>query len=348
MDHQQWSLRIDSAVIICALLLRLWAGGLFDPVVSFLSQPRVLSFLTYLETGQHVQFPADSAPLEVFALELPQTEPETQPQLQPETVPADPWQIPVFSPADGENIEFKYGCKLRPDAAELITQPLNWDLTGTKPRVLILHTHTTEAYTPTPDTQYEQEAAFRTLDEAYNMVAVGDRVAQLLEEAGIGVIHDQEIHDYPSYNGSYNHARKAVAEYLEEYPEILLVLDLHRDASGSNTSQMRPTVTVNGQTAAQLMLVVGTNAGGLTHPNWEENLALGLKLHRQLQRIAPGICRPLNLRAQRFNQDQSPGALLIEVGAAGNTQQEALLAAELLAKAVIQLSQGATTAGSTS
>lgn len=341
MDHQQWSLRIGSTVIICALLLRLAAGGVFDPVVSFLSQPRTLSFLTYLETGQSVHFSATSPPLEVFAVEMPQTQPETEPE------PTEQWLKPTFSPADGAEIEFKYGCALRPDAAELITRPLNWDLTGAKPQVLILHTHTTEGYTPTPDTQYEKTAAFRTLDEAYNMVAIGDRVTQLLEEAGIGVIHDRQVHDYPSYNGSYNHARKAISAYLEEYPDLVLVLDLHRDASGDLASQMRPTATVDGQTAAQLMLVVGTDASGLTHPKWEENLALGLKLHWQLQRIAPGICRPLNLRSQRFNQDQSPGALLVEVGAAGNTQQEALLAAEVLARAVIQLSRGATTEGST-
>ena len=62
------------------------------------------------------------------------------------------------------------------------------------------------------------------------------------------------------------------------------------------------------------MIVIGTN-----HEAYEENLSLGLKLHVQLEQLFPGIMRPLQLRAQRFNQDLSPGALLIEVGAAGNT-----------------------------
>ena len=53
-----------------------------------------------------------------------------------------------------------------------------------------------------------------------------------------------------------------------------------------------------------------------------------------------GLTRPLQLRSQRFNQDLSPGALLIEVGAAGNTHPEAMTAAEQLAKAVIALAKG--------
>ena len=87
------------------------------------------------------------------------------------------------------------------------------------------------------------------------------------------------------------------------------------------------------------MVVIGTNATR-KHPNWEENLALGLKLHAQLERIAPGVTRPLTLREQRFNQDLITGALLIEVGAAGNTHEEALRAADVLAEAIIQLSRG--------
>ena len=81
-------------------------------------------------------------------------------------------------------------------------------------------------------------------------------------------------------------------------------------------------------------------------PNWQENLSLGLKLQAVLQQKYPGICRPLTLRAQRFNQDLSPGALLIEVGAAGNTRREALTAMEALAEGILALAKG-TTADST-
>jgi stage II sporulation protein P len=208
---------------------------------------------------------------------------------------------------------------------------------------LILHTHSTESYTRQGE-DYKESSAFRTLDEGYNMISIGARVAQLLEEAGIGVIHDRELHDYPSYNGSYNHARKAILETLAENPGICLVLDLHRDASGDLKNQFRPVVRTEQGDTAQIMLVMGTDAAGLSHPNWQENLSLGLKLQAQLERQTPGITRPMSLRSYRFNQDLTPGSLLIEMGAAGNSHREALRAAEALARAIIALSKGTSAA----
>ena len=60
---------------------------------------------------------------------------------------------------------------------------------------------------------------------------------------------------------------------------------------------------MEGETSAQLMVVIGTN-----HENYEENLSLGLKLHALLEQRSPGIMRPLQLRGQRFNQDLNPGS----------------------------------------
>ena len=154
------------------------------------------------------------------------------------------------------------------------------------------------------------------------------------------MVHDRTLHDYPDYSGAYESARKEAQKYLAAYPSIQLILDLHRDALEDRGNQLPTSATVNGQPSAQLMLVVGTNAGGLTHESWEENVSLGLKLHAQLEQLAPGIMRPMSLRSQRFNQDLLPGALLVEVGAAGNTQAEALLAAEQLAEAIAALAKG--------
>ena len=251
-----------------------------------------------------------------------------------QTEAAEPAVLPVFSQADTALLDIRYSCSQRPDLASLLTAPLTWNLTAEAPTVLVLHTHTTESYTKTTES-YEETSAFRTLDQRYNMLSVGDALVQALEDAGIPVIHDREIHDYPSYNGSYAHARKAIQAYLEENPSVCLVLDLHRDASGDLNNQFRPTVTVDGESAAQLMLVMGAG-----HDKWEENMALGVKLHAQLERIAPGITRPISLRSQRFNQDLCPGTLLIEVGAAGNTHEEAIRAAQVLAQAILALSRG--------
>ena len=331
MDHHQRALRLGAALIICALMVRLVSTGAFHPLTEIFSQPNMASALIYLETGRIVRFSQSPEDSPVFALE------SSLPDFA--RAAATP---PSFSREAGNAVEMRYNCSRRPDLGELITRPLTWDLTGKDPAVLILHTHATESYTRSEGEDYRESAAFRTLDENFNMLSVGDHLAQVLTAGGITVIHDRTLHDYPSYNGSYNHARKALQRYLEEYPSICLVLDLHRDASGDNRNQMRTQVQVAGETAAQLMLVVGTDASGLKHPNWEDNLALGLKLQVTTDAIAPGIMRYVNLRAQRFNQDLLPGMLLVEVGAAGNSHREALLAAEILGQGILELAKGST------
>ena len=328
MNLPRQSLRIGCLAILFALLLRLGGSNIVQQVSDFLNEPTISSWIIYLETGRIVRFSPSFPDATVFALES--HAPDT-PELTP---------LPQFSPMDGAAVTVKSNADLEPDLQELISRPLNWDLTGEEPTVLILHTHGTESYTKQSGENYAESSAYRTLDKQYNMISLGDHLAQLLENGGVKVIHDRELHDYPSYSGSYAHARKSIAAYLKEYPSIRLVLDLHRDASGDNDNQMRTHATVNGKPSAQLMLVVGTNGTGLEHPDWEEILALGLKLHTQCQRISPGIMRYVNLRAQRFNQDLSPGALIVEIGAAGNTHAEALTATEVLAEAILSLAEG--------
>ena len=293
----------------------------FEKTAEFLARPDITPFLIYLETGRDVRF---SPSLQVFSPHFAESPPPSPP-------PVTEVPLPVFSPE--ETPQIYYGCNADPDLAALLTRPLDWDLTQGDPAVLILHTHSTESYTQGSE-PYAETSRWRTTDENYNMLSIGRRVGQLLAEAGIGVIQDTALHDYPSYNGSYVRSRKSVSRYLEEYPSIRLVLDLHRDAS-EGTAQMRPVTRVEGQACAGMMLVLGTN-----HEDFETNLALGLKLHALLERQAPGITRPLQLRGQRFNQDLSKGALLVEMGAAGNTHAEALAAADQLAAAIIALAKG--------
>lgn len=321
MNQYQRSRRVGMAAILCALVCRLLSAGVPEKIAAFLADPHISSFLIYLETGRDVRFSASN---EVFAPHFSESPPPWVPE------PTEP-ALPVFS---GESVELYNTSSKKPDTDALLEAPLDWDLTQDAPAVLILHTHTTESYTKAGE-DYEESAAWRTLDEKYNMLSIGKRVAQILEENGIAVLRDEEMHDYPSYNGSYVDARKSIQAILEEYPTIQMVLDLHRDAAGTGRNQLRTLAQVAGQTAAQLMLVMGTN-----YDTWQDNLSLGLKLQAQLERQAPGITRPVNIRASRFNQDLCPGALLVEVGAAGNTHAEALLAAEELARAIVALAKG--------
>ncbi len=327
MDLQQKTKRFGMYVILCACILRLSTAGTPAAVARWLTDVNNVPFPTYLETGRNVRFSASLEKITDHFRESP------GPELPEENFVS-------FSAEEVSLAEMDYDCALRPELEALLEEPLNWNLRAEDPTVLILHTHTTESYTKKGEV-YVETSHYRTLDEAHNMLSIGDAVAEILTREGIGVIHDRELHDYPSYNGSYVHARNSTESILEQYPTIRLILDLHRDASESKGKQLRTQATVDGKSSAQLMFVVGTNVSRQSHEDWEKNLALALKLHVLLERQAPGIMRPVNLRSQRFNQDLSPGALLVEVGAAGNTHGEALTAAQALAKAVVSLAQGA-------
>ena len=192
-----------------------------------------------------------------------------------------------------------------------------------------MHTHGTESYALNAEDQ--TGSVFRTQDETQNVLAVGDALATALEQRGYGVIHDKTLCDYPEYTGAYNRSREVIEDNLQQYPSIAVVLDIHRDAvENSDGTQMRMACTVDGGTMSQLMLVVGTDDGGLTHPDWQENLSLAAVLQGRLDGAYPGMMRPLNLRSERFNQDLAPLSLLVEVGASGNTLEEAKASASRL------------------
>lgn len=254
---------------------------------------------------------------------------------------AVPGEMPVKLEAHWlDRVELNDIAGYGPDVEVLYRAPLSWDLQGEGPTVLIIHTHATESYTMGSGEEYEESSAYRTLDEGYNMLSIGAELARILEKGGISVLHDRVLHDHPSYSGSYAAARRSIAAYLEAYPGICMVIDLHRDAMDLyRDPQLTTMATVNGEASAQLMLVSGTDANQ-EYPGWEENLALGVKLTAVLEAMYPGITKPIQLRAQRFNLDMTPGSILVEVGANGNTQAEALRAVRALGAAIIALSRG--------
>ncbi|MBQ7329448.1 MAG: stage II sporulation protein P [Oscillospiraceae bacterium] len=325
---EQKVLRFSTVVIVVALILRLLGNAGLDFVLS----PQAASWMFFLQTGRL------SKPVNIESTEPTKDTTPTAPQTTP--VPSQPASVsvPTFSPDDAAAITVSSGFSYQADLPALLTKPLSWDLSGNEPTVLIIHSHTTESYN---SGDYVETSPYHTLDANHNMLSIGSYLADLLEKGGISVIHDTAVHDNPSYDLSYTNSRRSVQEYLKRYPSIRLVLDLHRDSyEDAAGNQVAHTVFSQGETLAPLMFVVGTDYGGLTHPQWQENLSLALKLQTQLESFCPGICRNLNLRTQRFNQDLSVGSLLIEVGASGNTHAQALKAAEVLAKGILSLAHG--------
>ena len=86
-----------------------------------------------------------------------------------------------------------------------------------------------------------------------------------------------------------------------------------------------------------MTLVVGSDGSGLTHPDWLENLRLAVALQQDLLTEYPTLMRPLLLRNSRYNQHATTGSLLVEVGAAGNAPEEALLAGRLFAQRMTEV-----------
>lgn len=211
-------------------------------------------------------------------------------------------------------------------------------LSDDAPQVLIVHTHGSEAYTQDEQDVYVESDPYRTTDCTKNVVRVGEEMAQVFRSQGFEVVHDTTLYDYPAYNGAYERSCAGVEKWLEQYPTIKLVLDVHRDALVSADGAAYKLVSeVEGQKVAQVMLVVGSNDSGMEHPNWRENLALAVKLQLELTRDWGQLARPITLRSSRYNQHLSPGSLLVEVGGHGNTLQEAIAGARLFAQSIGQV-----------
>ena len=236
-----------------------------------------------------------------------------------------------YASAQGVYIENRPGLDL--DVAALASAQLTLELPEEGPQVLIMHTHGSEAYTPDGTDTYVPTGECRTLDTTKNVVRVGDEIAKVLTEMGLTVVHDTELYDYPEYNGAYDRSLAAVRTWLEQYPSIRVVMDVHRDALvGEDGTIYKPITTVNGEDSAQVMLVMGSNAL-YDHHKWEENLSLAVKIQAEMNTLWPTLARPIDLRENRYNQQLTTGSLLVEVGSHGNTLQEALAAARMFARA---------------
>ena len=215
-----------------------------------------------------------------------------------------------------------------------LQQPFAAELSEASPQILILHTHGSEGYTPVPGTEVVWSGDYRTTDYRYNVVRVGDEMAEAFIEAGLSVLHDRTLYDYPSYSGAYDRSLAAIQSYLVQYPSIRFILDVHRDAiEDGQGNQYKAVSEIEGLgTAAQMSLVLGSDGSGLEHPGWMENLRLAASIQQDILERYPTLMRPVLLRNSRYNQHATTGSLLVEVGAAGNSPEEAVLAGRLFAE----------------
>ena len=203
------------------------------------------------------------------------------------------------------------------------------------PQVLILHTHGSEAYTMPEGQEYVSTGTFRTADGSVSVIRVGDEIAAALSQHGISVLHDRALYDDPEYNGAYYRAEDAIEAYLEKYPSISFILDVHRDALEDKAGHQYKVITREDPSCAQVSLVMGSSWEG-----WQENLKLAVAVQQHLTDQYPTLMRPVTVRNSDYNEYFTPGSLLVEVGAAGNSLDEALAAARLFAHGFAEVVTG--------
>ena len=341
--YQRKSRRCCALMLLVSICLRMCMFlGLDVKAASLLvnaaGSTELARVLLYLETGQAapIELPAETAEPVILRMESPQPKPEA---VEMQVIRMEEPQLPD-QPAGAQSMTVAGSCSYPYDKAALLAKPSSLDFSADGPTVLIVHTHGSEAYTPEAGWEYTPAAAYRTLEADRSVIAVGDVLAETLERYGIEVLHDRTLNDYPSYPDSYWTCLTKIEDWLQRYPSIQMVIDLHRDAvEDTRGHAVALSSTQEGQSAAQLMLVVGTDQGGLTHPRWQENLANALKLQSVLQGLYPGLCRRIDLRTERFNQHTTPGSILIEVGTNGNTLQQAQFSARLLGEGIAAMAQ---------
>lgn len=298
--------------------------------------------------------PSESVPKEAVKDEVSEETVETPPseekaEQNTESLPAaasgntlgkivEKFITPYTANTSYNNVYIKNSTGVNIDIKNLLSSPLKFKVEkGSAPQVLIMHTHTTESFMSENRDYYTDLDGSRSTDEAKNMVNLGRIVADKLNAAGIATLHDATMHDYPAYSGSYSRSAKTVCSYLEKYPSIKIVLDLHRDAIAQNdTDKVKITAEIEGKKAAQVMLVMGAQSGSVTNfPNWKENLKLAVRLQQNLEVMYPSLARSMSLVSKNYNQSLTTGSMLIEIGTDANTLEEVSYSAQLLGNALV-------------
>lgn len=235
---------------------------------------------------------------------------------------------------------------LSPDLEKLLNYnfekriPIEYLSSKLSPTVLIIHTHGTEAYSKKGAISYldDDSEIARSANVRENVVAVGKAFSEKLSELGVSNVHCEIMHDKDGYRDAYARAEETIKLYLERYPTIKLVIDLHRDSVVKSSGELvRPVTVTNKEATAQVMCVVGSSWGGEANPKWEKNLALSLQFREYLNDKYENLCRPSYLKSSTYNQEIAPYSMLLEIGAAGNSLDEAINAAKLSAEAVAML-----------
>lgn len=194
-------------------------------------------------------------------------------------------------------------------------------LTKKSDKIFFYNTHTSESYANSTKYQFDYSGTRRSQDANYNMLKITKTFKENLDEKGFIVVHDTTPHDYGSYTSAYQKSRITLQNAISSYGGFGICIDLHRDAI--EDIDFAPKLEINGVSVARVMFVLGAGNTDYENKYFEDNLKLALKIQYIAEKVYPGLFRPMYIRNSVYNQDMSKYSILIEVGASGNTIEEA-------------------------
>lgn len=214
-----------------------------------------------------------------------------------------------------------------PIVSSPVKMPNKVALSGSEPIVFIYHTHATESYMP------ESVGNFHSLKRKFTVRAVGDQLTSYLTNKGYNVMHNDMVHDYPSYQQSYIRAADTLETNLDKNPSLKIIFDIHRDAAPNNSSARENSyVTINGEKVAKYSIVVGAK-----NENVEKLLTFAEYIKARSDELYPGLAKKTITKPYRFNQFNSDYYALIEIGNTANNIDEAMRTTKYVAKVLDQV-----------
>ena len=314
-----------------------WELGDFFPAADTIGLPALLA-LEQSPQLLRAHYDMENVPQETVPppVDTPQEEPPSAPQEEPENT--SPSRTLAVTSEQGY---WRVGDVFIKNSSRQAVEDVAFDgtfaasLGEDAPQVLILHTHGSEAYTMPAGQEYESTGNFRTADASVSVIRVGDVIAATLSQYGISVLHDRALYDDPAYEGAYYRAEDAIEGYMAKYPSISVILDVHRDALEDAAGHQYKVITREDPDCAQVSLVMGSSWEG-----WQENLKFAVAVQQHLTDTYPTLMRPITVRNSDYNEYFTPGSLLVEVGAAGNSLEEALTAAHRFAEGLAEVLVG--------
>lgn len=191
-------------------------------------------------------------------------------------------------------------------------------------KVAVYCTHSSESYTA-----YSGEA--KVYGEKGGVYLGAAALADALIAGGVGTVVDETIHDWPDWNDSYGNSLATAEGLLDSYPNLQLLIDMHRDAG---VSREQSYTMINGRAAARIMLVCGSDQR-YTHPNWRVNQQLMQRIADKMEEMYPGLLRRVSVQAGRYNQHIFDHAILVEMGTTENTIEEVEYSSRLLGEVLL-------------